>query len=124
MKRFLSAMTVFGVALALSGVVTADEAKAKGKGGKGTKKMNPEALFKKLDANGDGKISPDEFKKLAELGKGGKLKEHPEVLEKIFGRLDTNKDGSLSLEEFKKFGEMRKKKGDGKPGEEDKAETE
>jgi len=77
-------------------------------------KRDPEALFKKLDADGDGKLTLEEFKKLGELG-AGKLKDKPELLERIFKKLDANGDSSLTLEEFKKLGELRKKKTDKNP---------
>lgn len=64
-----------------------------GEAGKDFKKMDPkarhEAMFKKTDTDGDGKISKDEF-----------LKSHQERAEKAFGMLDTNKDGTLSKEEL------------------------
>jgi Ca2+-binding EF-hand superfamily protein len=106
MIRFLSALAVAGVLLAAGGVRADDEAKPK------KKKLDPEMLFKKLDANDDGSLSLEEFKKFGEMGKG-KLAEHPELLEKMFKKLDANNDGKVSLEEFKKIGELRKKKKDG-----------
>ncbi len=66
-------------------------------------KVDPNKLFEKLDANKDGKISKEEFKKITELGQG-KLKDRAELLDKVFARLDANGDGSLSPEEFGKFG--------------------
>jgi hypothetical protein len=69
---------------------------------------DPEAVFKRIDTNGDGKISKDEFKAFIErASKGNKLK--PELIDKLFGRLDTDGDGYLSLEEFKKLRELREK---------------
>ena len=66
-------------------------------------------LFKKLDANSDGKVSFEEFRKLPDfLPKPKKekgTKGHPE-LEKVFKHLDKNSDGVLSLEEFKEFGKQ------------------
>jgi hypothetical protein len=77
-----------------------------------------EAMFKRLDADGDGKISKDEFKKFGENAPGGKLKDRPQVGEKMFERLDANSDGFISADEFKKLGEMlQDRKGGGKPGE-------
>jgi Ca2+-binding EF-hand superfamily protein len=56
-------------------------------------KADPEAAFKKKDANGDGKISKDEF-----VGKkDGEAKTKAEA---SFTAKDTDKDGSLSKEEF------------------------
>jgi Ca2+-binding EF-hand superfamily protein len=106
MFRLMSALTVVGVLFVAGGVRADDEAKPK------KKKLDPEVLFKKLDANDDGSLSLEEFKKFGEMGKG-KLAEHPEMLEKMFKKLDANNDGKLSLEEFKKIGELRKKKKDG-----------
>jgi len=104
-RRFLAAVMVVGLAMASS--VAADGDK------KGEGKRDPEMLFKKLDANSDGKLSKDEFVKLAELRKGdgeGKGK-GGEFLDKLFTKLDVDNDGSLSLDEFKKFGELRGEKG-------------
>jgi Ca2+-binding EF-hand superfamily protein len=85
-----------------------EEEKGKKKLGKGG---NPEELFQKLDANGDKKVTKEEFTKGFEemaKGKGGALGE------KIFEQLDANSDGSLTLDEFKKISEIREKMGKGK----------
>jgi hypothetical protein len=72
----------------------------------GKKKADPEAFFKKLDTDGDGKISKAEFsafvdKLKAKLGdKGDKA---AKALDGLFEKLDKNKDGFLSLDEFKAF---------------------
>ena len=55
-------------------------------------KRDPEALFKKLDTDGDGKISKDE----ADKSQHKMIKEH-------FSEIDTNSDGFISKEEFKAF---------------------
>ncbi len=77
---------------------------AKGKG-----KFDRAKLFARIDADGDGKLTREEFKKFGEMirdrlqdkGKGGKL---PVGFgEKLFDRLDANKDGVISKEEFEKF---------------------
>lgn len=96
-----------------------DEKKGKGKGAF----ADPEAQFKRMDENGDGKVSKEEFKKaqntmaekMAEAGKDGLKKaftDKPDLLDKMFAAQDTNKDGYLSLEEFKtgreKTRELRK----------------
>ena len=70
-------------------------------------KAGQEARFKRLDTNGDGKLTRDEFLQIAEklkekLGeeKGDKLKT---FLEKAFDKMDTKKAGFLTLEQFKSF---------------------
>lgn len=67
---------------------------------------DPESVFKRLDLNGDGKISRDEFAKLRE-GLSEKAKaatRHGELLtDKVFDLMDENKDGYVTLDEFKKF---------------------
>jgi Protein of unknown function (DUF1553)/Protein of unknown function (DUF1549)/Planctomycete cytochrome C/EF hand len=73
-------------------------------------KADPEATFKRADANSDGKVSRDEWRKLTENApkfktsglKGGDF---------IFDRLDENRDGFLTLEEYKKVGELGQGKG-------------
>jgi Ca2+-binding EF-hand superfamily protein len=107
MRRFLTLAGVLTALVLFAGPSFGDdEAKAKAK-----PKRNPEVLFKKLDADNDGKVSKEEFLKLGELGKG-KLKDKPKLLDKMFQKLDANNDGFLTLEEFKKIGELRKKKQD------------
>ena len=78
-----------------------------GDGGKGKKKMDVKATFKKLDTNNDGKLSKDEFHKF-QRGKQEETK--TKRIDKLFDTLDKNSDGSLSLEEFEKVSEHRKKK--------------
>jgi hypothetical protein len=65
-------------------------------------KKDPAEVFKKLDTNGDGKLSLDEY--LA--GPAGK--KDPEKAKEHFKKLDKDGDGFLTLEEFSAGG---KKKG-------------
>ena len=67
-------------------------------------KMSPEEMFKKKDANGDGKVSKEEFTKGAK---------DAAKAEAGFAAKDKDKDGNLTLEEFKAGG---KGKGKGAPG--------
>jgi hypothetical protein len=63
-------------------------------------------LFQMLDANRDGQLSKDEFKKLATLGQG-KYKDRPEVFDQVFTRLDADGNRALSAEEFKGLTALR-----------------
>lgn len=64
------------------------------------------ALFLRLDTNGDGRLSKNEFKKLATLGQG-KLKDRPEVVDRLFGQLDGDRSGALSVEELEGLSKRR-----------------
>ncbi len=105
MIRFLTAFGILFTFAALTDAGDGDKA--------GDKKLDPEKVFKKLDANGDGKISKEEFAKMMEMrgkakgkGKAGAGKDK-EMLEKLFDKLDADNDGYLSMEEFKKLSELR-----------------
>jgi hypothetical protein len=98
----------------------ADEAKPqKPGGGKGGERARPEpeAIFKKLDANNDSSVSKEEF--LA----GPRAKQDPAKAAERFKTLDKNNDGKLSLEEFKAGMSGGRKGGDGKPAPKKPAES-
>jgi collagen type III alpha len=59
-----------------------------GPGGPGGERPNPEQLFKRLDKNGDGKISKEEA---------------PERMARNFDAIDANHDGFITLEELKAY---------------------
>src|SRR5262249_29764915 len=87
-----------------------------------------ETLFKKLDANNDGKLDKAEFAKIKEVrqqlrAEKGKVKaadkkkkgekkakkgKKGKKSETLFEKLDTDKNGQLSLAEFKKLPEIQK----------------
>lgn len=75
---------------------------------KQTPKLDPDKVFAKLDANSDGKVTKEEFKKLSEIGQG-QLKGRAELLDKVFDKLDANANGALSKDEFTKFGALAKR---------------
>lgn len=87
-------------ALAICGAFTlhAADAPKKGEGKPGEGKRNPEEMFKKLDTNGDGSVSKDEWMA------GPMAKRDAAKGEERFKSLDKNGDGKLSLEEFKAGG--------------------
>ncbi|MFO0863205.1 MAG: EF-hand domain-containing protein [Gemmataceae bacterium] len=78
-------------------------------GGKGVgKKADVESMFKKLDADGNGKISREEFLKLAEKAPdAGKQEKAREFLGKVFDKF--GKGGDLTLDQLKKFQDSRSK---------------
>ena len=71
--------------------------------------IDMEAIFKKIDGDNNGKLSKDEFAKLADevRAKGEKAAKIADRIKAgasdLFTKLDENKDGSLTLEEAKKF---------------------
>ncbi len=67
---------------------------AEGRRGEG-QRPDPEAVFKKLDANGDGKVSKEEWMK------SPMAQRNEEAAKKRFDAMDTDKDGFLTLDEFK-----------------------
>lgn len=82
-------------------------------------KVDLDALFKKLDADGDGKISPEEFKKLEEHYKpkartGGQF--DPDQLKKLIDRFGKGGAGKIDPDQLKKLLERFGKKGGGAGG--------
>ena len=75
--------------------IRAGQATRAAPGGKGGHRPNPEEVFKKLDANGDGSVSLDEFKA------GPRAPKEADKAQEIFGKIDKDGNGSASLEEFK-----------------------
>jgi hypothetical protein len=117
----------------VAAVKKADKKGQKKAGPKANKKADTlAAVFKKLDANNDGKLSPAEFAKLKDAqtavktvagkvakkakpakkkankgNKAAKGKKKANKGDAVFKKLDTNKDGFLSLAEFKKLTEVQ-----------------
>lgn len=75
-----------------------------------------DAVFRQADADRDGKLSREEFEKLAERSPFGKGKAGGGVAKQLFDRLDDNNDGTLSLDEFKKFASLRGEMNRGEKG--------
>jgi hypothetical protein len=101
MMRLLCAFSVVGL------LVSSAHATAGGKAKNGDKL---EAMFKKLDTDGDGTLSKEEFAKMTELRKKAEGKAKGKGVDKLFEKLDADGDGKISLDEFKKIKELRQKK--------------
>ena len=95
MKTLTSILSALALSTAFA---TAAAESAKGE----RKKGDPEAMFKKLDADSNGGVSLEEFKA------SPRAKKNPAKADEAFKKRDTNNDGSLSLDELK--GQRRKKK--------------
>lgn len=94
MKTYLN---IIGV-MALASSLTFAEEGQKGPrkpGGPGKHRPNPEVIFEKLDADGSGSVTIEEFKS------GPRAKENPEKAGEIFKKIDKDANGEVSLEEFK-----------------------
>ena len=81
-------------------------------------KFDRAKLFERIDADKDGKITKDEYKKffetvaerLKESGKGAKIADKlGDAADKSFEKMDADKDGKVTKEEFEKaegFGDL------------------
>jgi CubicO group peptidase (beta-lactamase class C family) len=64
------------------------------------------ALFSRLDTDRDGKVSKEEFRKVASLGQG-RLSDRPELVGRLFDQLDIDRNGALSQDEFTELSKLR-----------------
>lgn len=95
MKTLTSILSALALGTAFA--TAADEAAKPEK-----KKADPEAMFKKLDADSNGAVSLEEFKA------GPMGKKDPAKAEETFKKKDANNDGALSLDELKARGGKKK----------------
>ena len=116
MRKILLSLGLLSAMILCTGALAADDNDNKPKKGKGKlrdtwgkRKIDNDKLFGKLDADKDGKLTREEFRKVFEhLGEGrlGDIlgdKLDP-VADFLFDRLDKDEDGKLSKEEFAEFG--------------------
>jgi Ca2+-binding EF-hand superfamily protein len=97
MKTLTSILSTLAFCTAFA---TAADEPAKGQ----RKKADPEAMFKRLDADSNGAVSLEEFKA------SPRGKKDPAKAEEIFKKKDANNDGALSLDELKAHGPRGGKK--------------
>jgi Ni/Co efflux regulator RcnB len=104
MKRVLSAVVAFAVALAVPASAQDDAKKKKKEAKKGP---DTAAVFTKLDTSKDQKLSKNEFAAFMGLKEPKKEGKEPKGVaakrDEWFKKLDANADGSLSAEEFAKL---------------------
>ena len=100
-KVVIAALFCFVVGL-LSSSAMADKPKKDG----AKKKPDRAAQFKKLDKDGDGKLTKEEFVGKREGDKAA-------AAEKVFGRLDKDGNGTVCATEFSARGKKAPKKKDG-----------
>lgn len=87
MKSITSILAILALAVTVN---AADEKKPEA----GKKKMNPEEMFKKLDKDGNGSVSKEEY-----MASPNAKKDEAKATER-FGKMDKDSNGSLSLEEM------------------------
>lgn len=93
MKSTLIALTLATLVLPLHA--------AEGDGAEKKRKVDPEKVFNRKDADGDDSLSKEEFVKGAKDAAKAST---------VFDKKDKNSDGKLSLEEFKAVAAKKKKK--------------
>jgi Ca2+-binding EF-hand superfamily protein len=102
--KMLCCVLAFCVALVAQEAFAAKKADKAGK-----MKTNPQEDFAKLDKNGDGSLTLEEFSAGARAGKKGRTPQE------VFSRLDKNGDGKLTLNEFQQRGGKKEGKKTKKP---------
>lgn len=101
MRRLLLAGLIVSIG-SFSAFAADDDPKKEEKKPRPTFGGDPEARFKKMDTDSDGKVTKEEFKKsFGKLGGLGKSKSG-DMTDKLFDRMDTDKDGKITLDEYKK----------------------
>ena len=84
MRRLVLSMMIVALATAQIGLAQEGDRRGRGREGRpGGRGMGGGGFLQRMDANGDGTISRDEYKGSPE----------------VFGKLDTDADGSLTMEE-------------------------
>ena len=107
----MSAINVIPRTLGLLAVFALAAASARGDDPPARPPFDPEEVFDRADADGDGKMSKQEFQFV--VANAPRLRDDPQRADRVFGMLDADRDGSLSPAEFQRLAAMR---GGGPPG--------
>lgn len=100
MKTIIKTLAIFALASSIS---LAEEDKKHGGDQANRKRPNPAEIIKKLDTDGDGSVSKQEFMA------GERAQKNPERAAKAFAHMDADGDGKLTTTDFA----QRRKPGDG-----------
>ncbi len=116
-KALCASMDKFGLMPSMKGIVSEDEAKAitsmmfdtfpHTEFAQKDQKVRAGITFEKIDTNGDGGISPEEFKNFRAKKNGIDPAKFKHDL--YFQRIDLNHDGKMDREEFQKMREAKMK---------------
>ncbi len=103
MKRWIVGMAVVAFVASFAVFAQAEEKKEGAKKGAG----GQAGAFKKMDADGNGSVSLDEFQKAKNCADD----EAKKKAEGMFKKMDANSDGSLTAEEMKEWAKTHPPKG-------------
>jgi len=109
----MSAINVITRTLGLLAVFALAAASARGQDPPARPAIDPQQVFDRADADGDGKVSKQEFQLVA--ANAPRLRDDPQLADRVFGRLDADRDGSLSPAEFRRLATMRSGSPAGRP---------
>ena len=101
----------------LSGMISTDSSESKGPGQPSAEAPRYEKVFRRLDSDGDGLLTMQEFKvALKKFQYEDEKKWTMRMIRRLFNEFDSNQDGLLSIREFSSFIQDFKVTGGGKGG--------
>src|SRR3954469_23762685 len=101
----MSVIDVIPRRLGLLATLALAAASARGEDPPARPPVDQDEVFHRADADGDGKMSRQEFQLL--VGNSPRLRDNSPLADRLFGRLDADRDGSLSPAEFQRLAAMR-----------------
>ncbi len=110
MKTIQYTLSIMAIATSLSFAQGPPERAGRPDGQGKPPRPEPGKIFAKLDADSDGNVTLEEFKK------SPRAQENPTKAEEIFAKIDADSDGNITLEEFKAHRPPHGGPGKGGPG--------